>query len=186
MPELIRYLEGNQVYLRPLELADVDFMVQISNNDVEMRRLTGTQTPFTRDQIEHYIQRQAQGDTRVSFGIVRRDEDRLVGEVVISDIHRNARSANFRIAISDAYTGNGFGTEATRLMLDYGFGMLNLHRIEIDVYTINERAIHVYEEVGFKREGLKRQNWYYDHQFYDTVIMSILEDEYRTLYRTRV
>lgn len=185
MPESIRYLEGNQVYLRPLEMEDVDFMVRSTNNDIEMRRLTGTPKPFTRSQIEHYIQRQSQDDTRVSFGIVRRDDDQLVGEVVINDIYRNARCANFRIAIADSYTGHGFGTDATRLMLDYGFGMLNLHRIELDVYTINERAIHVYERVGFKREGVKRQSWYYDHQFYDTIIMSILEDEYRAKHRPR-
>lgn len=186
MSDSIRYLEGTRVYLRPLEMDDVDFMVQITNNDVEMRRLTGTQTPFTRGQIEQYIQRQSQDDTRVSFGIVRRDDDQLVGEVVINDINRNARSANFRIAIADEYTGNGFGTEATRLILNYGFGMLNLHRIELGAYIFNERALHVYEKVGFKREGLKRQSWYYDHLYYDTVIMSILEDEYRAQYRTHV
>jgi len=179
----IRYLEGDKVYLRPLEMDDVDFMYHSTNNDVEMRRLTGTPTLFARRQLEQYILRQPEDDTRVSFGVVRREDDVLMGEVVINDINRNSRSASFRIALSDAFTGQGSGTEATSLMLHYGFGMLNLHRIELDVYTINERAIHVYEKVGFKREGLKRQSWYYDHQFYDTVMMSILEDEYRAKYR---
>lgn len=185
MAEPIRYLTGSKVYLRPLEMDDLDFMQQSTNNDVEMRRLTGTPTAFTRTQLEQYILRQSEDDSRVSFGVVRLEDDQLMGEVVINDINPNARSASFRIAISDAYTGQGFGTEATRLMLDYGFGMLNLHRIELDVYTINERAIHVYEKVGFKWEGLKRESWYYDHQFYDTVIMSILDAEYREKYRSK-
>ena len=75
------------------------------------------------------------------------------------------------------------GTEATRLMLDYEFGMLNLHRIELDVFTINPRALYVYEKVGFIQEGVKRQNWYYDHQYYDSIVMSMLEDDYRALYQ---
>lgn len=67
-------------------------------------------------------------------------------------------------------------------MLEYGFGILNLHRIELDVYSINERATHVYEKIGFKIEGVKRENWYYDHQYYNSIIMSILDYEYRDLY----
>ena len=185
MTGLIKYLMGSKVYLRPLELADVDFLLQSVNNDVDMRRLTGTQASFTRTQIEGYIERQWQDDGRVSFGVVRQADDQLLGEVVINNIHRNSRSGSFRIASGDGFTGQGYGTEATRLMLDYGFGMLNLHRIELDVYTINERAAHVYEKVGFKREGVRRQEWYYEHQYYDSVLMSMLEDEYRALYRTQ-
>lgn len=181
----IKYLVGSKVYLRPMEMADVEFSYRFCNNDTEMRRLTGTQNPFSRAQIEAYIQRQRQDDCRASFGIACREDDNLVGEVVINDICRNNRSANLRIAIADAHTGKGYGTEALQLMLDYGFGMLNLHRIELDVYSINERAAHVYEKVGFKREGVKRQNWYYGHKYYDSIMMSILEEEYRALYGER-
>jgi RimJ/RimL family protein N-acetyltransferase len=180
LSEQIKLLRGIKVYLRPLEEEDVEFLYHISNNDIEMRRLTGTQNSFTRAQIEGYIQRQRQDDSRVSFGVVRKEDNQLLGEVVILDINRNNRSASFRIALADEYTGQGYGTEAIRLILDYGFGMLNLHRIELNVYTINERAAYVYEKVGFKREGVKRHDWYYNHQYYDTIIMSILEDEYRT------
>ncbi len=115
--------------------------------------------------------------------MVRQKDDALVGEVVLNEIDGRNRSSNFRIFIAAQYTGRGYGTEATRLMLDYGFGMLNLHPIELDVYTINPRALHVYEKVGFVREGVKRQNWYYDHQYYDSIVMSMLEDDYRARYQ---
>jgi RimJ/RimL family protein N-acetyltransferase len=181
MSESIRLLRGNKVYLRPLEVEDAEFLYRISNNDIEMRRLTGTENSFTKEQIEGYIQRQWQDDSRACFGIVRQENNQLLGEVVINDINKNNRSANFRIAITDEYTGQGYGTEAIQLMLGYGFGILDLHRIELNVYTINKRAVHVYEKVGFKREGIKRHHWYYNHQYYDSVIMSILEDEYKAL-----
>lgn len=103
MSEPIRYLIGSKVYLRPLEMEDIDFMYQSGNNDVEMRRLTGTQTSFTRAQIEQYIERQWQDDSRVSFGVLRSTDDQLIGEVVLNEINRNCRSANFRIAISDVF-----------------------------------------------------------------------------------
>jgi RimJ/RimL family protein N-acetyltransferase len=65
-----------------------------------------------------------------------------------------------------------------RLMVNYGFKELNLHRIELDVFAFNTRAIRVYENIGFKREGLLRDTLFYDGEFHDTVLMSILEDDW--------
>lgn len=183
MKQPIKYLEGTMVYLRPWEAEDADWLYQSVNNDVEGRQLTGTPTAFSRVQIAGYIERQAGDPSRASFAVARQEDDALVGEVVLNAIDGRNRNANFRIFIDGLYTGQGYGTEATRLILDYGFGMLNLHRIELDVYTINPRALHVYEKVGFVQEGVKRQNWYYDHQYYDSIVMSMLEDDYRARYQ---
>ncbi|MFC4617639.1 GNAT family N-acetyltransferase [Camelliibacillus cellulosilyticus] len=179
----VKALEGEKIYLRPLELDDVDILYQSLNNDTQLRRLTGTQKIFSKQEIKDFVM-QSQDMTRVGFGIVSQEDDQLVGDLALNNMQfSNNRDANFRIAIFDQFTGRGYGSEAAKLMLDYGFGILNLHRVELEVYSINERAIHVYEKVGFKREGLKRENWYYNHQYYDSIIMSILEDEYRALYQ---
>ena len=87
------------------------------------------------------------------------------------------------MVVFDDYIGQRFGTEATKLMLEYGFGKLNFHRIELEVFSFNTRAIHVYEELGFVHEGMKRECRYYDHQYYHAVMMSILEQEYREKHR---
>nr|WP_231558770.1 GNAT family protein [Brevibacillus thermoruber] len=93
---------------------------------------------------------------------------------------RETGNANIRIAItSREHQGRGLGTEAMRLLLDYGFGILNLHRIELNVFSYNARAIRAYEKLGFQREGVQREALYYNHQYHDSIIMSILEDEYR-------
>lgn len=179
MNQPIKYLEGTRVYLRPWESDDVDWLYHSVNNDAEARRLTGTPAAFSRAQIAGYLERQSGDPSRASFAVVRQESDELVGEVVLNEIDSRNRSANFRIFIDAHHTGRGCGTEATHLMLDYGFGILNLHRIELDVYTINPRAVHVYEKAGFVKEGVKRQNWYYNHQYYDSIVMSMLEDDYR-------
>ncbi len=172
-----KYLAGEKVYLRYLEPADID---EFFTTDPEIRRLTGTQRPFARRQIADYIERIAQDPSRVQFGVFLQKTDQLIGDVAIKDMD-NSRNCcgSFRIAIDIQWTGQGYGTEAMNLMLDYGFGMLNLHGIQLDVYTINERAIHVYEKAGFKKEGVLRQAWRFEHGYYDVVIMSMLEDEYR-------
>ncbi len=158
---------------------DADWLYHSLNHDAEGRRLGGTPLASSREQIVANIQRLADNPSRMSFAVVRQDDHALVGGVVLDQTDGRLRSADFHIFIDGAYTGQGYGTEATRLMLDYGFGILNLHRVELLVFGFNTRAIHVYEKLGFVQEGMKRQSWYYDHAWHDTVLMSILEDEYR-------
>lgn len=118
--------------------------------------------------------------------IASKENDALVGDIALQDIDTMNRSANIRIAINrQQHQGKGFGTEALRLMLDYGFGILNLHRIELNVFAFNERAIHVYEKLGFRREGVQREALFYDHKYRDSILMSILGDEFRSAGRAR-
>jgi RimJ/RimL family protein N-acetyltransferase len=115
--------------------------------------------------------------------IAANDTDELVGDVALQDIDPMNRNANVRIALLRERTGRGYGSEALRLILEYGFGILNLHRIELNVFAYNEKAIAAYEKLGFRREGVQREALYYDHQYHDSVLMSILAREYRELHR---
>lgn len=177
----IKFQQGQRIYLRPLETTDADSLYQITNNDTEGRRLTGTQNFFTKSQIENYIINQSQDQSRVTFAIVRQEDDLFIGEVVVNGISWINRSGNLRIMISDAYVNKGYGSEAIQLMLAHVFGTLNLNRIELDVYAFNERAAHVYEKFGFKQEGIRRQDLFYNHKYYDSIIMSILQEEYKEI-----
>jgi len=82
------------------------------------------------------------------------------------------------IGEKDAW-GKGYGTEVGHLLLDYAFEKLRFHKISIVVVGSNKRALKFWESLGFKKEGIKRDDYYYDDQFSDGIMMSILEDEYR-------
>ncbi len=102
------------------------------------------------------------------------------GEIVLMDIDADNRSASLRIALfRDEDFGKGYGTEALRLVLDHGFKTLNLHRIGLDVFAFNPRAIHVYEKLGFKHEGVQRNALFYDGAFHDSILLGILEHEWQ-------
>src|SRR5206468_7752591 len=74
--------------------------------------------------------------------------------------------------------GKGYGTEATRLMVQYAFDTLNLNRVWLHVLEYNERGIRCYEKVGFKKEGLLRQEHFRDGRYWDTHLVAILRDEW--------
>lgn len=178
----VRFLEGERVYLRPVGLDDTELVFQMLFNS-EARRLTGTQKAFTREEIVQYIQGKVHDSSSVLLLIALRENDQVIGDVQIGGIDRNNRNAYIRIAIdSSTFQGKGYGSEALLLMLDYGFGILNLHRIELNVFAFNERAIHTYEKLGFQHEGVQRQALYYNHEYHDSILMAMLAEEYRERY----
>ncbi|MEC0212075.1 GNAT family protein [Paenibacillus ehimensis] len=180
---LVKTSEGKHIYLRPVEMSDLDdYYAYLS--DPTTSRFTGTQKVFSRQTAASWIEHISKPDSsRVDLMIISQATDRLVGEVVLNDIDPVNRSANIRIAIAgQANQGKGYGTEAMLLMLHHAFGRLNLHRVELSVYAFNDRAIHVYEKLGFKREGIQRDCLFLNHQYHDAITMSILEHEFRELH----
>ncbi len=175
-------LTGERVYLRPLNGEDAEVYYHMFFGE-ETRRLTGTQKHINKEQISDYIGRKAGDDSGVLLLIALKENDEVIGDIAIQDMDRGNRTANLRLAIGEErHQNRGYGREALLLMLEYGFGILNLHRIELEVYTFNSRAEHVYESVGFVREGVRRQTLFYNHEYHDVVMMSMLEQEYRERY----
>ncbi len=171
-------LVGEKVVLRPISVDDASAMFA-SLSDVESMRLTGTQQSFTYEQVEQYCQRITEADDRVDFAITLHDDPNYLGEVVLNEIDWTNRGASFRIALaSEKLFGKGYGAEATKLVVDFGFRTLDLHRIELEVYDFNPRAQHVYEKVGFVVEGVRRDVLLWEGEYHSAVVMSILKDEY--------
>lgn len=172
-------LSGEQVILRRFTPDDLE-VVLAGVNDPQGARLTGTHGTFDRDQIAAYIQRNLRPEAdRAAFIFADIDTQRAIGEVVINEMDSDNHSANIRIAIFDpADWGRGYGTDAMRLMVTYGFETLHLHRIELGVYAFNPRAIRAYEKAGFRREGVRREALYWEGEYHDMIIMSVLEQEW--------
>ena len=106
--------------------------------------------------------------------------DRLVGTCAFSQLDGENGSALYHITIgeSDAW-GQGYGTEATQMMLDHAFGTLGLHRIALYVFEFNERAIRAYKRCGFVVEGRSRESIWRDGRWWDEMAMSVLESDWR-------
>ena len=90
------------------------------------------------------------------------------------------KRATLGIAIGDKqYWGKGCGTDAMIVILRYGFQKLRLHKIELEVHNYNPRAIAVYEKLGFRQEGVRRDYTLWKNKFYDCFSMGILNEEWK-------
>jgi RimJ/RimL family protein N-acetyltransferase len=121
------------------------------------------------------------------FSIVDLKSDALIGRCLLFGVNLVDRSAMFGIVIGEkAFWSKGYGQEATRLMLDYGFNLLNLNSIMLGVFAFNIQAIQCYKKVGFKEIGWRRQARIIGGKKYDAILMDILAEEFTSEYISRI
>lgn len=109
---------------------------------------------------------------------VRTLADELAGHIALHQIQPKDRCATFGIMIGPKFQNQGIGTDATAVLLRYGFTELNLHRIQLEAFGFNERAIATYRKAGFREEGRRRDSIYRNGAYHDEVLMSILRHEW--------
>jgi RimJ/RimL family protein N-acetyltransferase len=172
-------LEGSRIRLRPFREDDHDALWAMVD-DAEGNHLTGTHARFTREQIERWYASRNEQHDRLDLAIARVEDDRCVGEVVLHELDADNRACGLRISLTGPEVfGRGYGTEALELVLGHAFETVGLHRIGLEVYSFNDRAIHVYRRCGFVDEGIRRDALYWDGAYHDAVLMSMLAPEWR-------
>jgi RimJ/RimL family protein N-acetyltransferase len=119
-----------------------------------------------------------EGDT-LGFAIETLDDPAvLVGHVSVFKIQAKNRNAMIGIAIGREHIGRGYGTDAMRVIVGYGFRELGLHRIGLSVSEFNQAGIRAYEKAGFTVEGRRRESVLHDGRWYDEILMAILDHEW--------
>ncbi len=108
-------------------------------------------------------------------------DDLPVGMINYNRVDTSGRSTDIDVLVGEAgFRECGYGTDAIRAFLAFLFDDVGLHRVWLSTYDYNARAQHVYEKLGFVREGIMRQSDLVNGRWVDSVIYGILEDEFRS------
>jgi diamine N-acetyltransferase len=175
----VEFLSGEKIYLRPIEQGDIALLHQWAN-DPDIRGLTGEVRPSSFEGAVEFYQRIQKSEDRIWLAVVSRETDQVIGETGLLRMFPAWRTTDWSLIIGDkSVRGKGYGTEVAQLMLNYAFGHQNFHRVSIGVVGFNTKALKFYEQLGFKREGIQRDGYYYEHQYHEFVMMSMLDDEFR-------
>jgi ribosomal-protein-alanine N-acetyltransferase len=166
-------LVGERVVLRPAAAADVAARAGLGRH-AEILRMFGATEPespsMTRDEAEAWVA--ARGADGVVEWIVDA-EGRFLGAARLHSFDR-AGGAKYAIGLLDPdRLGKGFGTEATRLVLDYAFGQLGLERVTVAVLEFNHRAMRCYRRCGFRPTGRVVGAAVVDGESYDDIVMEV-------------
>jgi diamine N-acetyltransferase len=150
-------------------------------NDPALVRTTALIPPITIDQETATYERIVTSEQVAYFTIYERSTARPIGWASFDNISPRQRTAEFNIAIGEGECrGKGYGTEATRLMLDYAFTVLGLHNVELFVYEYNLAGQRAYAKAGFREYGRRRQAHRMGGRAWDVVCMDCLADEFES------
>ncbi len=173
---------GERIRLRRNERSDLPKFVEWLN-DPEVRRYLSMSLPISQANEDGWFENMLKRPPEEQpFAIEIKDGDdwRLIGNCGFFEIDRRAHSSEVGIFIGDKSCWNqGYGTEVMRLLLQIGFGTLNLNRIFLRVDAANKGGIRAYEKAGFVHEGRFRQGIYRDGQYEDMLFMSVLRSEWK-------
>ncbi|MGW3284712.1 GNAT family N-acetyltransferase [Streptomyces sp. NPDC001002] len=171
-------LTGERTVLRPFTAADADGIWEIVQDPEVVRFTFEPSTELTPERLRSWYGSRADAPDRLDLAVTDPTTGELLGEVVLYEWDPAARSCTFRTLIGPRGRGRGIGTEATRLIVGHGFEQLGLHRVELEVYGTNHRAIRVYEKVGFVVEGVRREASLRDGEWVDAILMGLLDREW--------
>ncbi|MGP4071751.1 GNAT family N-acetyltransferase [Piscibacillus sp. B03] len=166
----------DRIYLRKLSKDDIKTLYKW-HNDVEVfTNMRSSLDLYNHDELEEFYDKIKEGK---SFIIVDQESQQEIGNISLVGLNFRQRHAEVLLLIGEKdYWGQGYGKEAFKLLLNYAFNELNLHRVSLKVFSFNQKAFQMYEKFGFQVEGKLREAFFRHGEWHDIYIMSLLQREY--------
>ena len=174
------FLLGSRVRLRPLERDDLPRYQELFSEPEISLYYGMLGVPENLTQLRRRYDAGEFDATDRFLQLAIETDGTLIGSVVLrNDENLPSRSATFGIIIGDPqYLDRGYGSEASKLLLDYAFAVLGYHKINLDFFEYNPRAQAMYEKLGFSHEGRRRENHWSRGRFWDDILMGVTAEEW--------
>ena len=181
----LKTLVGDNVYLSPISLDDVEKYAEMVNDikvSVGLGYLSYTNIIDFESEKEFLISVKKEK----MFAVRLLENNELLGNIGFNSLDIINRNGALGVLIGNPkYQRKGYGTEALKLILDYGFSFLNLRNISLSVFEYNEPAYNLYKNIGFKEVGRLRKAVEIMGKTYDIIIMDMLKEEFQSVYIKR-
>lgn len=173
---------GERVALGPLRDAHIDMLTGWDNDYATVRNLGVLPGPQRLEPARTFwVDVMLADQANVLFAVYEIDSWRFIGIAGLMHVDHVNRTAELLVVIGPAERrGKGYGTEATRLVLDQAFIALGLHSVRLDVFEYNLAGVRAYEKAGFKTAGRHRKNKFMGGRLWDTILMDITADEFES------
>ena len=181
----LKKLIGDNIYLSPISVDDVEEYAEMVNNievSVGLGCVVYTNIMDFESEKEFLISVKKEK----MFAVRLLENDELLGNIGFNSLDIINRNGALGVLIGNPrHQRKGYGTEALKLILDYGFSFLNLRNISLSVFEYNEAAYNLYKKAGFKEVGRLRKAVEIMGKTYDVIIMDMLKEEFQSVYIKR-
>ncbi|KAH9054252.1 acyl-CoA N-acyltransferase [Lactarius vividus] len=169
--------ETRRLVLRAFRPNDADTMLEFIN-DAEIQAHTTLDAVVPRTDKWKENPRMWAEKPGLFVVVELKETGEMIGHLSLNTAIPKNRDATLGISLGRRFVGKGYGTEAMRWAIGYGFKELGLHRVQLTVNETNENALEAYKHVGFVEEGRLRKALWKGGKFVDIILMSILDDEW--------
>lgn len=175
-------LETERLILREMTPDDVEFFFRHFTNDkiIEGSCFPGPKSlEAAREELERYCIKPFKKQTGIRWGIAIKGNDVLIGTCGFYDWNKTAYRAEIGYDLDPAFWRHGLMTETLLIVIKFGFEKMKLNRIQAIIDLENTRSIRLVQRLGFKKEGVLRQNSYFNGRFRDELCFSLLKHEWK-------
>lgn len=176
-------IDGERIYIRYLDISDAEAVLDLQLRNKEFFKkytTTKNQDFYTLKSQEEIIKdnaRKKENDEKYSFGIFTKDSNELIGNIALTEVLRGSlESCYIGYYLDMLYNGKGYMTEVVKLVVEFAFGNLKLHRIEAGVMPHNIRSMSVLEKAGFQKEGIAHKNVKINGVWQDHQVLAIVSE----------
>ena len=172
-------LIGKKCYLSPVNPDDADTFAEWLNDIEVTKYLMVIRNSYTQMREREILEDMARKDHH--YFIIDKDLNKLIGIASLHHFNMTNNTCEFGLFIGDKdYWNQGYGEDASRLILDFAFNILNIHNLMLLVFDFNIRAINCYKKIGFKEIGRRREAYRIAGKVFDVVYMDILSSEFES------
>lgn len=162
-------LVGNNIYLRHMQPSDANEAYYRWMNDEEVNRFLESRfSVHTLENLRDYIASRRQSNNELFMAIVRKSDERHIGNIKLGPINEIHRFADIGIIVGEKDCwGKGCATEAIKLITDYSFRVLMLNKLTAGCYSSNRGSARAFEKAGFVSEGIRKSQYLCDNNYVD-------------------
>ncbi|MEI6288371.1 MAG: GNAT family protein [bacterium] len=170
-------LKGKKVILQPAKLSEAkQYLTWL--NDYEVTKYISSKSDLTLDQEKEFLKNK-KIDNEVYWSVYTKS-GKHIGSTGLHNYSPTHKRTSWGIMIGDKSEWNkGYGTDILRTVMAYAFNKLKLNRFELEVFHKNIAGLKCYAKCGFKKEGVRRDFFMKNNEVYDSIMMSVLRDEYK-------
>ena len=172
-------ISGENIGLRAIEKKDLSQLMQWRNNPELRKFFRETDEINSINQEKWFESIIAKNSIHKMFSIIKLDTNELMGACGLCYIDWVNRSADFSIYLGydNLYIDEKYAVEAAKLMRNYGFNVLNLHRLWAEIYSIDEPKKNFFDILGFTLDGVMREAYWYDNKWHSSLFYSLLSSD---------
>lgn len=172
------FIKGEKIDLYPIEEEDLERFRDILNQET-VRIPLGTYLPQNKESEKEWFEDWLDDDSRITLAIYHKEDEKIIGNIGLNIKDQKSRFGEFGYFLDEEYHSQGIGTEASKLVLDYYFNQLNLHKVVAKVYEFNQKSQGLLKKLGFRQEARMVDQRFIDGEYVDVIWFGLLREEWK-------